>query len=126
MADTFYSPTGNPEVWDEKPEGYQTVAEWFADHHSMIREPNPEELKASFRAARAGKLDMIYDKAISQLNRKLALASTEADKAAVQEQINDWHLWAEYLCDMPTLAGFPWDGGFASTPWPEQPVIVTD
>lgn len=25
---TFYSPTGNPEVWDVKPDGYFTPEEW--------------------------------------------------------------------------------------------------
>jgi hypothetical protein len=32
----FYSPTGNYEVWDEKPDGYFTLEEWKALH------PDPE------------------------------------------------------------------------------------
>lgn len=28
MAEIFYSPSGNPEVWVEKPEGYITQEEW--------------------------------------------------------------------------------------------------
>ena len=28
----FYSPSGNPEVWPEKPAGYLTVDEWLAQH----------------------------------------------------------------------------------------------
>lgn len=28
----FYSPTGNLEVWDEKPDGYYTVDEWEELH----------------------------------------------------------------------------------------------
>ena len=27
---TFYSPDGNPEIWDEKPASYITVEEWEA------------------------------------------------------------------------------------------------
>lgn len=30
MADTYYSPFGNPEIWEEKPEGYITQEEWDA------------------------------------------------------------------------------------------------
>jgi len=29
---TFFSPLGNPEVWEEKPEGYFTVEQWAAAH----------------------------------------------------------------------------------------------
>lgn len=126
MAGTFYSESGNPEVWEVKPEGYFTEEEWIAAHPSMIKEPDPEELKISFRLVRTGKLDTVYDKAILQLTRKLALAATPEEKDSFQEQINDWHLWAEYLCDMPTLAGFPWDGGFAATPWPVQPALTVE
>ncbi|MDL2272797.1 hypothetical protein LJC23_07200 [Desulfovibrio sp. OttesenSCG-928-I05] len=36
---TFYSPTGNPEVWEEKPEGYFTEEEWEADHPAPEPEP---------------------------------------------------------------------------------------
>jgi hypothetical protein len=32
----YYSPTGNYEVWDEKPEGYFTLEEWKQLH------PDPE------------------------------------------------------------------------------------
>ena len=28
----FISPSGNPEVWDEKPAGYHTEEEWFEAH----------------------------------------------------------------------------------------------
>lgn len=45
---TFYSPTGNPEIWAQKPKGYYTPEEWFAAHPL----PNPpesslDELKAA-------------------------------------------------------------------------------
>lgn len=27
---TYYSPTGNPEIWAQMPSGYMTESEWFA------------------------------------------------------------------------------------------------
>lgn len=33
---TFFSPNGNPEVWENKPDGYFTEAEWL--------EANPPEI----------------------------------------------------------------------------------
>jgi len=38
MSNTYYSPSGNPEVWDEKPSGYLTVEEWIA---SLPPPPEP-------------------------------------------------------------------------------------
>jgi len=32
MTKTYYSPDGNPEVWDTKPDGYYTVEEWQGLH----------------------------------------------------------------------------------------------
>lgn len=40
---TFYSPTGNPEVWASKPQGYYTPEEWSASHPAP--EPTLEELR---------------------------------------------------------------------------------
>ena len=34
---TFYSPNGNHEVWDAKPEGYFTVEEWEAKQRPLVR-----------------------------------------------------------------------------------------
>lgn len=42
---TFYSPTGNPEAWDAKPDGYYTRGEWAALHPPPA--PTFEELKAA-------------------------------------------------------------------------------
>lgn len=41
----FYSPNGNAEVWQTKPEGYYTPAEWAALHPPP--EPTFDELKAA-------------------------------------------------------------------------------
>lgn len=55
---TFFSPNGNPEVWDEKPTGYFTPEEWQAAH-PVEPEPEPtiEELKQQFTDAIQGYLD---------------------------------------------------------------------
>lgn len=45
---TFYSPTGNPEVWDKKPDGYFTPEEWSALHPAPA--PTLDELKAQKKA----------------------------------------------------------------------------
>lgn len=37
----YYSPSGNPEIWDEKPVGYFTEEEW----NNSIPKPSLEELK---------------------------------------------------------------------------------
>lgn len=36
----YYSPDGNPEVWDKKPEGYYTEEEW-AELHPAPEPPEP-------------------------------------------------------------------------------------
>lgn len=47
---TYYSPTGNPEIWREKPDGYYTPEEWFAANpQPTAPEPSVEELKAAKR-----------------------------------------------------------------------------
>lgn len=40
---TYYSKSGNPEVWDQKPEGYLTVEEW--------RELNPLSASSSLETS---------------------------------------------------------------------------
>lgn len=40
---TYFSPTGNPEIWDEKPEGYYTPEEWMALHPAP--KPTLEEVR---------------------------------------------------------------------------------
>jgi hypothetical protein len=43
----FYSPSGNFEVWDEKPDGYFTLEEWKALHP----DPEPPEPTADEKLA---------------------------------------------------------------------------
>jgi len=45
MANKYYSPDGNIEVWNEKPDGYYTEEEWAALHPAP--EPPLDEVKAA-------------------------------------------------------------------------------
>lgn len=59
---TFYSPTGNPEVWNEKPDGYYTPEEWAAAHPAPkptleeARESKLSELASSFNQRVSGSI----------------------------------------------------------------------
>lgn len=46
----YYSPTGNFEVWDEKPQGYYTEDEWKELHPEPIHVPTKAEKLASLEA----------------------------------------------------------------------------
>lgn len=52
---TFYSPTGNPEVWNSKPDGYYTSEEWAALH--PLPEPSFEEVKDAKMSALESSFD---------------------------------------------------------------------
>jgi hypothetical protein len=59
----FFSPGGNPEIWDEKPEGYFTPSEWWTAHPPVIPEPDPEAERLARIAeidAELGRLDAKY------------------------------------------------------------------
>lgn len=57
MANKYYSPEGNIEVWDEKPQGYFTVEEWEKMHPYIPPVPTKEEqiaeLTAEYRQEKA-------------------------------------------------------------------------
>lgn len=55
----YYSPTGNYEVWDTKPDGYYTESEWAELHPPTPYVPTKEEKFAA--------LDAQYDSDKSEL-----------------------------------------------------------
>ena len=60
MSNVYYSPDGNPEIWETKPDGYFTPEEWAAAHPTPEPEPytpTPEEQLEAFTAAIQGHLD---------------------------------------------------------------------
>lgn len=45
----FYSPEGNPEVWEQKPDGYFTPEEWDVAHPDPA--PSPPDGSGTIPAA---------------------------------------------------------------------------
>lgn len=56
MSNTYFSPQGNPEVWEGKPDGYFTPEEWQLAHPAPQPEPPtlPEALAAKLAEVMAG------------------------------------------------------------------------
>ncbi len=50
MANIYISPSGNREVWDEKPDGYYTEEEWAELHPPVPYVPTKEEQLESLTA----------------------------------------------------------------------------
>lgn len=61
---TFYNPEGNPEIWNEKPNGYMTQEEWDAAHPAP--EPEPEPLEA-IKFRKLTEINSAYQQAIATL-----------------------------------------------------------
>jgi hypothetical protein len=81
----YYSPIGNIEVWNEKPEGYYTVEEWQEMHPAP--EPTKEEklaqLVAQYEADKAEILKYYSDAMIhgdTELMAELAGEMTALDE----------------------------------------------
>lgn len=59
----YYSPSGNPEIWVEKPQGYFTVAEWAAAHPPPAPVPlTLDEAKLAKKAAIDANTDRLRDR----------------------------------------------------------------
>lgn len=56
---TFYSPDGNPEVWDSKPKGYYTPEEWSALH------PPPAPTLEEERESKLSELAFSFNQRVS-------------------------------------------------------------
>lgn len=108
----FYSPEGNPEVWEQKPDGYFTSEEWAAAHPAPAPvTPTEVELFQQLRTDRDRRL-AATDYLLMQ---DYPLDNTL--KEAVQ-------LYRQALRDLPSQEGAPWDGGGKGTPWPELPDML--
>lgn len=86
----YYSPTGNLEVWDKKPENYYTVEEWQEMHPA----PEPPEPTKEDKLAR---LDADYQsqksELISQYTDDMLHGDTDAmesDRKAMTE-LDTWY-----------------------------------
>ena len=84
----YYSPDGNIEVWDTKPEGYYTVEEWQKLHPPVIPEPTTDEkldaLDAQYESDKE-RLRKAYQDALMYGDED-RMASIKADLTALDEQ----------------------------------------
>jgi hypothetical protein len=104
MNSTFISPSGNPEVWAERPDGYFTLAEWAALHPEP--EPEPPSPEALAGAARARRDALLTASDWTQVNDS-PLSPDERE------------LWAEYrqaLRDISDQPGFPQEIAWQAEP----------
>lgn len=84
----YYSPDGNIEVWDEKPQGYFTIEEWQEMHPAPLPpEPTKEEqinaLVAQYESDKAEILKYYSDAMIhgdTELMAELAEEMTALDE----------------------------------------------
>ena len=96
----FYSPNGNFEVWQEKPDGYFTTEEWAELHPAEVVEISLEELKeakkAEIAAARYG-AEIAGVSGIRTDRESQSLITGAALKASMD---------STYSCRWKTEAGF--------------------
>lgn len=76
---TYISPDGNPEMWDQKPNGYFTPEEWEADHPAPP--PSEEEEKQLQLAEIKSRLSQIDLESVRPLRAKVHGTATPEDDA---------------------------------------------
>ena len=97
MSNTFYSPSGNAEIWDKKPKGYFTPEEWAAAHPEPTPEPyvpTPEEA-AMFAQAEASAI--LTKKAHKQLAQTETFSAAELATLAKAGLYDPWAAGAKYV-----------------------------
>ena len=107
---TYYSPTGNPEVWEEKPDGYFTVAEWQEMHPVPAPAP-PTEAQLS---------EMLRISTEYRLAATDKYATVDFPDNDLREKMLAYRAALRALNHQP---GAPWDGGGDETPWPTIPQL---
>ena len=89
MSNKYYSPDGNLEVWDEKPEGYFTEEEWQELHPA----PEPPEPTVDEKLAM---LDADYNQQKADLINEYTDAQIHGDEdtiALVQQEMTELDEW---------------------------------
>ncbi len=106
---TFYSPSGNAEVWEDKPVGSFTVDEWHAAHPAPAPQAQTtDQLFAALRAAR--------DALLAQADKMLL-----PDYPITADALEKVKTYRAALRDLPDQLGAPWPGG--DIPWPAKPEV---
>jgi hypothetical protein len=90
MSNKYYSPDGNLEVWDTKPEGYYTEEEW-AELHPAPEPPEPtteEKLAALDADYNQQKQDLINEYTDAQIH-----GDTDTIELVQQEmtELDEWY-----------------------------------
>ena len=114
---TYYSPSGNPEIWDEQPEGYITVEEWErarAAEEAVAEAASLAEYNSE--PARALRLRELRDSRLAATDKYLL-----ADYPISADTLAAIKAYRQALRDLPSQPGAPWDGGGELTPWPVKP-----
>jgi hypothetical protein len=91
MAQTYYSPDGNPEVWDTKPDGYFTPEEWAELHPPVPYVPTKEEKLAA--------LDADYMAQKSELVEQYTDAQIHGDSDTMAAIVNEMTALDEWYDD---------------------------
>ena len=87
----YYSPSGNIEVWDKKPDGYFTVEEWQELHPYVPPKPTVEEKIAALDAQyNADKADLLtaYQTALVYGNTE-RMEQIKADLVALDDKYDE-------------------------------------
>jgi hypothetical protein len=84
MPGTYISPTGNPEVWDEKPQGYFASWEAYKQAHPDPV-PTPEELDAREIDKIKEKLSLLDTESARPMRAILAGTDAQDDRARLAE-----------------------------------------
>ena len=77
----YYSPNGNIEVWDEKPQGYYTVEEWQELHPPTPYVPTKDEQIAA--------LTEEYAREKTRLCEEYTTATMQGDTETAESVIED-------------------------------------
>lgn len=94
----YYSPTGNFEVWEQKPDGYYTEKEWKELHPEPIHVPTKEEKLSQLEAEyeqESAELEKYFNKASIKNNTVLMaelreeMAGLEAEYEAKRKEIEE-------------------------------------
>ena len=94
----YYSPEGNFEVWDEKPEGYYTEEEWAELHPEPVYVPTKEQKLAALDSQYAAD-----KKVLANYYLDAALAGDTDTQNALRDEMTA--LNEQYDADVKALKG---------------------
>ena len=88
---TYISPTGNPEVWESKPDNYYTPEEWAKAHP----QPEPEPLSQEQKEAN---VRMIRNQYLLDTDKYVTIPDFPISESTKSQYI----AYRQYLRDYPT------------------------